>query len=370
MSELFNLENAIAAWRRLLRAGGINSSEILDELESHLREDIEHVMRSGKTSEEAFRAAVTRLGPSGALAKEFCTLPLIQGSQRPKYLMAFSVISAVLILWTGTAILLETGIHSLAEGLVFAAIFTVAAYLAALPFCYRKLPSLQNHAVQKAVGVTALFVNVWIVLALLNAVGRVQFHLPEDVTILFWSVVPALFATILAYDCYRLARKRGGHPQELESPGPEAKRTLALARDEARKLHHDFVGTEHVLLALLRSGNSSVDRALRQLGLGEAVVRAEIEKLISSGPASPSDTTLPLTPRARNALACAMREADAMGREAAGCEHLFLGLLAEPDGVAGLVLRTLGVNLEKARAEILKGRGPDDGEGPEPVLAT
>ena len=367
MPDQFNLETAISQWRDRLVATGLRSRETLDELECHLRDDIEDIVRSGKTLEHAFEFAVVRIGHSVALAEEFSKVRP-ERTRRPKYLIGFSLISAGLIFWTTTWILAETGVTSVEEGFVFSAIYLVAAYLAALPFSYRKLPSLQNPAAQKAIGITTLFINVWIVLALLNATGKVQFHLPETVVMLFWSIVPALMATILAYDCYKLGRKRLGEADGPESLTAETRRTLDIASEEARKLHHDFVGTEHVLLALLQSGSPGIERVITAFGLDYKTVRAEIETIIQPGSES-REQSLPFTPRARRALALAAGEARTMGRAATGLEHIFLGLLLEGKGVAALVLTKLGVDATRVRAEILKNMGPEDGEGPAAVLA-
>src|SRR5215831_12396078 len=195
---MFNLETAISEWRERLVATGLKSRDALDELEGHLRDDIEKLVGSGKTVEDAFKRSVARMGHSVVLAQEFSKVHSRSETRRPKYLLSFALISAGLVVWTTTWILIETGAGGPIDGLVFAAIYLVAAYLAILPFCYHRLPGLQNQAFQKAIGLTTLFVNVWIVLATLNAIGKVQIHLPETFVMLFWSMVPALFATLLA----------------------------------------------------------------------------------------------------------------------------------------------------------------------------
>ncbi len=365
---MFDLETAISEWRKRLVATGLKSRNALDELESHLRDDIEELVRSGKAVENAFELAVVRIGQSVVLAEEFSKV-LPERRHRPKYLMGFSLMSAGLIFWSATWILVETGVSSVAEGLVFLAVYLVTAYLAALPFCYHRLPSLQNPAVQKAITVASLLANLWIVLALLSALGKVQIHLPETLVMLFWSIVPALMATILAYDTYNLSRKRARAAAVLECLTPETQRTLDVARDEARSFHHDFIGTEHVLLALLQSGSPGIARVMKRFGLEAAAVRAEIERIVATWSPATRGNEIPYTPRAIRALDLAAREAHAMGGTAAGLEHIFLGLIIEDGGVAGLVLRNLGVNADRVRAEILKGIDPGDGEGPEQVLA-
>ena len=129
-----------------------------------------------------------------------------------------------------------------------------------------------------------------------------------------------------------------------------AQTILSLARREARRLNHGYVGTEHVLLALL------IDRplALEGLGVGTQTVRDEIDKLVTRGPAPVTQAELPLTPRARRVLVHAETEARILGRGAVEPDHLLLGLISEPDGVAGTVLRNLGLDLAQVRRERLK----------------
>lgn len=135
---------------------------------------------------------------------------------------------------------------------------------------------------------------------------------------------------------------------------PEARQTLELGRQEAIGFHHDFVGTEHVLLGLLGSEAQIVPGLLRRMGVDRRIVRAEIEKVVGCGPVGPANPTIPYTPRAKKALVLATREATAYHHAQVRAEHIFLGLLLEGGGVAALVLKNLGVNAAKAREEILK----------------
>jgi hypothetical protein len=130
----------------------------------------------------------------------------------------------------------------------------------------------------------------------------------------------------------------------------QAQAILSLARREARRLNHEYVGTEHVLLALL------IDRplALAGLGVGTQTVRDEIDKLVRRGPAPVTQADIPLTPRARRVLAHAQTEARILNQGAVEPDHLLLGLISEPDGVAGMVLRNLGLDLARVRGERLK----------------
>lgn len=130
----------------------------------------------------------------------------------------------------------------------------------------------------------------------------------------------------------------------------QAQTILSLARREARRLNHGYVGTEHVLLALL------TDRPLALAGLGVSAetVRDEIDKLVTRGPATVTQAELPLTPRAQRVLGHAEMEARILNQAAVEPDHLLLGLISEPDGVAGKVLRNLGLDLAQVRRERLK----------------
>ena len=364
---MFNVEEEIKGWRRQLRASGIQSSEILDELESHLRDQIEEHMQSGKSAETAFKLALAQMGHSIPLGEEFSKLGVTGPQRRPKYLLLFSLSASGLILLSTTWMALEQGLTSVGETLALFATFALAAYLALLPFWYRKLPSLRRRGVQKAIGVATLLLQLWIALALLDAIGVLPVHISNASAMFFWACVPAVFATLLAYNLYKF-----GGPSETEKLPPWApglKATLELAQAEARGLNHDFIGTEHLLLALLQSGHPVVERVMNRFGLDDAMVRAEVEKIVAKFPKQMSSLNLPFTPRAEAVLKLAKREGAQMKSAAIGSEHLFLGLLLEPDGVAGLVLRGLGVDFQRARLEILKRSGPDDHEGPEPVCA-
>jgi ATP-dependent Clp protease ATP-binding subunit ClpC len=133
-----------------------------------------------------------------------------------------------------------------------------------------------------------------------------------------------------------------------------AAKTLTLANQEAIRFHHKYVGTEHVLLALMRQENGAGATALRNLGLSLPQVLAEIEQLVKSGPNEDFRGKLPETPRAKQAIKYAGHEARALNQDYVGTGHILLGLLRESDGIAAKVLRSLGLTLEKARQEVLK----------------
>jgi len=245
---MFNLEQAIAEWRRQLRAVGIKSRAFLDELESHLRDDIEPQVRTGADESRSFATALERMGQPAPLKKEFMKTSNLKTK-----------------LWR-----------------------TLKAFVP----------------------------------------GAREVRLPA-----------------------------------IDNFEPAALQTLQMAPDEARRFNHDFVGTEHLLLALTRSGSKAVANVMQKLGAGEEILRREIERIVSTGAATVTAPRIPYTPRARKSLRLAADEARKLNRPHVQPEHIFLGLLREGSGVAALVLKNLGVRLETARAEILKEMGASSSAG-------
>jgi hypothetical protein len=239
---MFNLEQSIADWRRRMLAGGVKSPVPLDELESHLREDVEQQVQSGVSAGQAFEIAVQRMGRPAALQNEFAKSGATKGA---------------------------------------------------------RLQKLKD--------------------ALLRFIG-----------------VP-LPPPIVLTAC--------------------ARETLELGAREALGFHHDFIGTEHVLLGLLELKSGVVRGVLQKMGVDQGTVRSEIEKIVGIGRAQPTSHALPYTPRVKKALRIAGSEARSLNQIHVDAGHLFLGLLREGGGVAALVLKTLGVNIQTAREEMLRELG-------------
>ena len=217
-------------------ASGIKAPVPLDELESHLRDDVERRMRVGATAEQAFEAAVQQIGQAGALNHEFTK----------------------------------------AGGLRWALLCKVKGIFAG-----------------------------WLV--------------PEP---------------------------------PLATFSKSARETLDLARSEAPRLHHNFVGTEHVLLGLLKLEHGALPNVLKRLNVNREEIRKQIEMWASLFPSMKARSNLPYTPRVKKALRLAAAEAVACHQACTGPEHIFLGLLLEGDGVAWRVLKNLGLDSQRARAEI------------------
>lgn len=235
---MFDLEQSISKWRQQMLAAGIKSPVPLEELESHLREDIEQQVRAGADEARAFEIAAQRIGSPAPLKKEF----------------------------------MKTG----------------------------------------------------------NFKG------------MLWQTVKSLFGI------------RDVSLPALDAFAPAAQQTLELAPSEARCFNHNYVGTEHLLLGLTKSGSKSVSNVLQKLGVKNEALRREIERFAPVGPEAVTAAKIPYTPRAREALQLAAEEARNLNQPHIKAEHIFLGLLREGGGVAAVVLKNLGIRLEKARVEVLK----------------
>src|ERR1700676_5091452 len=140
---------------------------------------------------------------------------------------------------------------------------------------------------------------------------------------------------------------------------PRAQRVLALASKEAERFNHNFVGTEPLLLGLIKLGQGVAVNVLQKMGLDLETVRMEVEKQVGTGPDQKMIGNIPYTPRVKKVLALAAKEAKNLNHTYVGTEHILLGLLREGDGVAARVLKDLDVDIEQTRQEILKGLDPN-----------
>jgi ATP-dependent Clp protease ATP-binding subunit ClpC len=128
---------------------------------------------------------------------------------------------------------------------------------------------------------------------------------------------------------------------------------------EPLRFGHDFIGTEHVLLGILKAEGGIVAKVLKRMGVDHTRITTEITEIVGTGPRRDSILPIPYTPRARKALALAENEAKALKRTEIGPEHIFLGLLQEGGGVAALVLTKLGVTIRAARNAVIHELGAD-----------
>ncbi len=133
-----------------------------------------------------------------------------------------------------------------------------------------------------------------------------------------------------------------------------ARKVIILAKEEAKRFNHDYIGTEHILLGLIKEGESVAAAVLQNLGLSLDTIRLEVEKLVQFGPSTIVSGDIPFTPKAKKVIELAMDEARRLGHNYIGTEHLLLGLIKEGEGVASHVLMNLGLNLNKVRSEVIK----------------
>ncbi len=141
-----------------------------------------------------------------------------------------------------------------------------------------------------------------------------------------------------------------------------AKKVMNLARQEAQRFNHEYLGTEHILLGLVQEGSGVAANVLKQMGIDLNKIRMEVEKIVKSGPSMVTMGQLPFTPRAKKVLELSLEEASNLGHNYIGTEHLLLGLIKENEGIAAQVLMNLGVKLEDVREEVLDFLGADSGE--------
>ena len=140
-----------------------------------------------------------------------------------------------------------------------------------------------------------------------------------------------------------------------------AKKVMNLARQEAQRFNHEYLGTEHILLGLVQEGSGVAANVLKNMGIDLNKIRTEVEKIVKTGPSMVTMGQLPFTPRAKKVLELSMEEAGNLGHNYIGTEHLLLGLLREGEGIAGLVLRNLGVSLATTREKIVEFIGGASG---------
>ena len=159
--------------------------------------------------------------------------------------------------------------------------------------------------------------------------------------------------------CRRPARNPPNKNMMNNNFTPRAQQVLQLARKEADRFNHNYVGTEHVLLGLIKLGQGVAVNVLQKLGLDLETVRMEVEKQVGQGPETKMVGNIPYTPRVKKVLNLAAKEAKSLHHSYVGTEHVLLGLLREGEGVAARVLKNLEVDIERTRNEILRELDPN-----------
>jgi ATP-dependent Clp protease ATP-binding subunit ClpC len=144
-----------------------------------------------------------------------------------------------------------------------------------------------------------------------------------------------------------------------------ARQVVVLAQDEARALGHDYIGTEHILLGVLREEEGIGARVLESLDITVEEVRAQVVRVVGTGDETPTGQ-IPFTPRAKKVLELSLREALALGHNYIGTEHVLLGIVREHEGVAARILLELGADAETIRNEVIRALS---GPGPRPVAS-
>src|ERR671914_1726109 len=145
-----------------------------------------------------------------------------------------------------------------------------------------------------------------------------------------------------------------------------ARKVMQLANQEAQRFNHEYIGTEHILLGLVKEGSGVAANVLKNLDVDLRKIRLEVEKIVQAGPGGDQVVLgkLPHTPRAKKVIEYSVEEARNLNHNYVGTEHLLLGLLREQEGVAAQVLMNLGLKLEDVREEVLNllGHGMDSEE--------
>ena len=175
---------------------------------------------------------------------------------------------------------------------------------------------------------------------------------------------------------------QGEGPRQEDRPQPgrqvsrftdRARQVIVLAQEEAGMLHHNYIGTEHILLGLIREGEGLAAKALEPLGISLGAARREVLEIIGEGQHAPS-AHIPFTPRVKKVLELSLREAIQLGHHYIGTEHILLGLIREGDGVAAQVIVKLGTNLDRLRERVIQQLGIHQGdmeaEAPRPTSAS
>ena len=142
-----------------------------------------------------------------------------------------------------------------------------------------------------------------------------------------------------------------------------ARKVMSFARQEAERFNHDYIGTEHILLGLVKEGSGVAANVLENLDVDLEKVRLEVEKLVKPAPDVVTIGQLPFTPRAKKVLEFAIDEARALDHNYVGTEHLLLGLLRENEGLAAQVLMNLGLKLDDVRSEVMEFLGAETQQG-------
>jgi len=340
-----------------MAAGGVTSAEVLDELESHLRDDVEEQVRAGADAEKAFDSAIRRIGPAAALRKEFAKFGRPKAAWRRRLWRTFYYSSAAITLLADLWALLSFELSAPERAAGACAVAGLAWYLSRRPFLVWWSGGVARGRLLSTMKAVGIILPIWTLWAILTAIRLIHIEIGVIPTMIMWSLCAAYGLTVL--DCGFNDRHGSDGPRDFGMPVPPARtftpiawKALDLAREEALRLGHDYIGTEHVLLGVLRMPGDTLAQVLERSQVHGEAVRREIERLVSPLPAQPTTNLPPFTPRARKALQFAGTEAATLKHPLISPEHVLLGLLIEGSGVAALALKNVGVQLKRMRAEV------------------
>jgi len=379
---MFDLDSAIAVWREQLARGGISSPEILDELESHLREEIDQQIQSGVGPQQAFDEAVHRFGEANALRKELKKAGAMPPTRQQAFLRKLCYVSAGFAVLINACYFFLHDVSAKDRLLGLAGIALTALYLCSLPYFYRLCSEMQNRWGKLATQIVVIL--AWLICGVLIIVLIVPYLgiLSAPIAISLWGMISIV--AVLAWISYRVdddvagwsrlvlsGANSGQHPllPNANSPFPpldkftsNVRQALEFAREEALAFKHDFIGTEHLLLGLLKVDEGATASLLQKIDLSREVVRTEVINIVGAWSIQPTTNALRCTPRSMQALEFAAKEAESLKHRDVGPEHLLFGLLRQRDGVAGRVLRKLGVDIEAVRKRVLKNLDQNERE--------
>jgi hypothetical protein len=353
---MFDLEKAVTEWRRHMIAGGLTNSDTLDELESHLRDDLNRRIKSGVAPRDAFESAVQEIGLAHHLQAEFAnaTGPATLLRQKLKVAFLFLIAAAFPGAFAWVICHHFPQWNAIDRCLSLGGLGAMVLFMCAGLIAHRYLPFSPN-ARERARAQIKISVGafLWIAAVAYLILPHIQPTMDQLIILVIWSFAPiGMFSGFILGLDETVA-------QLISLPAfaclnADARHSLDLAREEAIAFRHDFIGTEHVLLGLLSNGEGQVVEITRRLGLSHAAIHVAVEKLVGPGSSADPLPTTRYTPRVQRAFRLAMREARALKRAEIGPELLFLGLILEGSGVAARVLKDLRINTESARHEIIR----------------
>jgi len=223
-------------------------------------------------------------------------------------------------------------------------------------------------AIEGRSGVT--FADLWTALAVGLAVGVVPVVISR---IVVWRMGRGFRAGSEGRWATHSFQTQSGRPDETLKPATSgmdgfgkftdrARKALTYAQDEAQRFDHNYIGTEHLLLGLIREGDGTAAQVLENMGVELAKVRTAVDFVIGRGD-QPVVGEVGLTPRAKRVIELAIDEARGLGHNYIGTEHLLLGLVREGEGIAAGVLESLGVNLDRVRHEVIRVISQEENPG-------